>query len=81
MKIERDMIKQEEEQAKKSNEKELEEARALAAKAQNKQKQFENFLEAEKGEASKETQQVKQEKAKLETEYKRAVSYATVVTD
>jgi hypothetical protein len=33
MKIERDMIKQEEEQAKKSNLKELEEARALAAKA------------------------------------------------
>ena len=68
MKIERDMIKQEEEQAKKTNEKELEEARALAAKAQNKQKQFENFLEAEKGEASKETQQVKQEKAKLQTQ-------------
>jgi len=33
MKIERDMIKEEEEQAKKSNQKELEEARKLAQQA------------------------------------------------
>jgi len=36
MKIERDMIKEEEEQAKKSNQKELEEARKLAQQAQSK---------------------------------------------
>lgn len=38
MKIERDMIKEEKEQAKKTEEKELEEARKLAQQAENKQK-------------------------------------------